>query len=146
MDGTKYGEALWTMHLEHMRAMDEIVERGCMRGERGVLLYLYHVGHPLYPGELTEKLGLTTERIANILKVLEKGNLIVRSMDAEDRRRVRVALTPEGEAAARRQNAQAVAFHERIVSRLEPEEARNFVNAIRRMTELMESELRLGAQ
>ena len=146
MDAMKYGEALWTMHLEHMRAMDEIVDRGCVRGESGVLLYLYHVGRPLYPGELTEKLGLTTGRIANILKVLEKASLIVRTPDADDKRRVQVALTPAGEAAALQRNAEAVAFHEHIVSRLKPEEARSFMNAIGRMTELMESELRPEAE
>ena len=146
MDAMKYGEALWTMHLEHMRAMDEIVERGCVRGESGVLLYLFHVGHPLYPGELTENLGLTTGRIANILKVLEKNHLIVRRPDARDRRRVLVALTPGGEASAQRQNAEAVAFHRHIVSRLEPEEARSFMDVIRRMTELMESELHSEAE
>ena len=90
------------MHLEYMRVLDDIVERSATRGESGVLLYLYHVDRPMYPGELTEKLGLTTGRIANILKELERERLILRTPDVLDKRRVRVALTPEGEALARR--------------------------------------------
>ena len=68
MDERKLGEALWKVHLEHMRALDCVVERSYTRGETGVLLYLYHISRPLFPGELTEKLGLTTGRIANILR------------------------------------------------------------------------------
>lgn len=140
----KYGETLWTAHLEYMRAMDEIVDRGCARGESGVLLYLYHVGHPLYPGELTDKLGLTTGRIANILKVLERDGMIVRTPDRNDKRRVQVALTPAGEASARTQSDSAVAFHEKITARLEPEEMQSIMNAFRRMVELTKNELKPG--
>ena len=115
MDGTRLGETLWTTHLEYMRVLDAIVERSAIRGENGVLLYLYHVNRPMYPGELTEKLGLTTGRIANILKELERERLILRTPDVLDKRRVRVALTPEGEVLARRRNTEAIAFHSRLL-------------------------------
>ena len=135
MDGMKLGEALWTAHLDQMRILDEIVERSHTRGESGVLLYLYHASRPMYPGELTEKLGLTTGRVANILRALEMERYIVRTPDALDKRRVRVALTPTGEALARRRNAQAVAFHGRLLNQLNPAEARQFLDMLRRMTD-----------
>ena len=140
MDDMKLGESLWTIHLEHMRVLDEIVDRGCLRGERGVLLYLFHVGNPLFPGELTEKLGLTTGRIANILRVLEEDGMIARTPDASDKRRVLVALTPEGEAQARRHYARSVAFNERLLSRLDPEEVRCFLKTLTQFAELLEDE------
>lgn len=138
MDAAKLGEAMWMMHIEHMRVLDEIVEHSRTRGESGVLLYLYHIGRPMYPGELTEKLGLTTGRIANILKVLEGSGLIVRTPDAIDKRRVCVALTPEGEMQAMRQNAEAVDFYAGLLSRLEPDDASHFLNVMRRFTELID--------
>ena len=140
MDAMKLGEHLWTRHLDHMRMLDEVVERSCTRGENGVLLYLYHVERPMYPGELTEKLGLTTGRIANILRVLESSGLIVRTPDARDKRRVRVALTSSGEVQARRQNAEALAFHKKLMSRLKPGEAEQFLYMMKRLTDIVDQE------
>lgn len=140
MDSMKLGETLWMIHLEYMHALEKIVEQSRVRGESGVVLYLYHVGRPMYPGELTEKLGLTTGRIANILKVLEESKLIVRAMDRLDKRRVRVALTPEGEAHAKRLNAEAVAFHAGLLEHLSPEEARQFLDMLKRLADFPDEE------
>lgn len=140
MDAMKLGETLWTVHLENMRALDLIVEKSRTRGESGVLLYLYHVNRPMFPGELTEKLGLTTGRIANILKVLESSGLVVRTPDALDKRRVQVALTPAGEIAAQRQNREAVAFHARLLSQLEEHEAQQFLDMVKRMVVILEND------
>lgn len=133
MDAARLGETLWTMHLENMRVLDKIVGRSNTRGESGVLLYLYHVGRPMFPGELTEKLGLTTGRIANILRVLEQAQLVARTPDRLDKRRVQVALTPAGEAEALRQNAEGIAFHARLLKALSDEEARAFLDMLKRM-------------
>ena len=141
MNAMKLGESLWTRHLDYIRVLDEIVERSCIRGESGVLLYLYHVGRPMNPGELTEKLGLTTGRIANILRELEASDYIVRTPDARDKRRVRVALTPAGEVLARQHNAKALAFHEELLSRLDPGEAEQFLSVMRRMTDIVDREM-----
>ena len=140
MDAMKLGETLWKVHLEHVGALDKIVERSHTRGESGVLLYLYHMNRPMYPGELTEKLGLTTGRVANILRVLEEAGMVRRAPNATDKRRVLVTLTPPGEAAAREQNLQAVAFYTRIIDRLSPEEAQRLLDTTRHIVEIMEEE------
>ena len=144
MDATKAGEALWTLHLDHMRAMNQIVDESRIRGESGMLLYLYHAGRPMFPGELTEKMGLTTGRIANILKVLERSDLVVRTPDALDKRRVRVALTPRGEAAARQQQEEAVRFHARLIAQLNEGEARTFVDVLTRLAAVLDSDAPKG--
>ena len=136
----KLGEALWTMHLVHIRALDQIVEASNTRGESGMLLYLYHVGRPMYPGELTEKMGLTTGRIANILKVLEKSDLIVRTPDGLDKRRVQVALTPRGEELAEKQNREAVKYHARLLSQLSDQEAAQLLNMLEHMVAILDTE------
>lgn len=140
MDATKLGEMLWTMHLENMRVLDEIVEKSRTRGESGVLLYLYHVNRPMFPGELTEKLGLTTGRIANILRVLEESGLVVRTPDALDKRRVEVSLTPEGEALAEKRNREAIDFHARLLEQLQEDEARQFLAMLKRMVAILGSD------
>lgn len=136
----KLGEALWKMHLEHIRALDQIVMASNTRGESGMLLYLYHVGRPMFPGELTEKLGLTTGRIANILKVLEKSDLIVRTPDGMDKRRVLVALTPRGEAVARKQNQEAIKYHAHLLSQLSDDESRQFLNMLEHIVAILDKE------
>ena len=133
MDAMKLGETLWLMHLENMRALDQIVEKSRTRGESGVLLYLYHVNRPMFSGELTEKMGLTSGRIANILKGLESSGLVARTPDAQDKRRVQVALTPAGEAIAQQKNQDAIAFHAQLLSRLEEGEAQYFLDICARM-------------
>ena len=138
METNKLGEHLWSVHLEYMRALDYVVDRSYTRGESGVLLYLYHISRPLYPGELTEKLGLTTGRIANILRALEREGLVVRTPDIEDKRRVQVALTPAGEVEAEAQNRAAIAFHEKLLSNLEPGEAEQFLNVLIRLARKVE--------
>ena len=140
MNTNKLGESLWTIHIENMRVLDQIVEASRTRGENGMLLYLYHVGRPMFPGELTEKLGLTTGRIANILKELEKSGLVVRTPDALDKRRVQVALTRQGEEAARAQNEEAVRYHAMLLSLLSEDEARQFLEMLQRMTSVLNAE------
>ena len=140
MNSMKLGESLWMIHLNHMRTLDQIVDASRTRGENGMLLYLYHVGHPVFPGELTEKLGLTTGRIANILKMLEKSELILRTQDALDRRRVLVALTEKGEALAEERNQRAMEFHARLISHLSQEEAERFLATLERVFAFIEEE------
>ena len=139
MDENKMGETLWTLHMDNIRAMDYIVEQAASRGEQGVMQYLYHVARPMSPGELTEKLGLTTGRVANILKSLEASGDIVRKADPLDGRRVLVALTPGGEAKASARNREQVAFHTRLISALTPEEGWQFISLLTRMVAGLES-------
>lgn len=70
-------------------------------GEEKVLLYLYREKTNVLVGELTVDLHLSTGRIANLLKQLERKDLIVRIQQTEDRRRFEVSLTEKGEAYAK---------------------------------------------
>ena len=87
-----------------------------------MLISLYFLDHPVFAGEFIEKLGLTTGRIANILKKLEEKDLIVRTADKEDRRRVHVALTEAGRSRAGRKYADMVRVHQTLIERLGPED------------------------
>ena len=48
------------------------------------------------PKEIAEKLGIENSTISGILERMEKKGLIVRSIDTNDRRYIRVDLTEEG--------------------------------------------------
>lgn len=138
MDDMKMGETLWKLHLDYVRVIESVLEKSASHGEDGVLLYLYHFAKPMYPGELTDKLGLTTGRIANILRALERNGLIERTTDGHDRRRVVVTLTPQGEALARKRYAEGVAMHTRVISALSRDEAQLLLGMVVRMIETTE--------
>ncbi|MEA4906838.1 MAG: MarR family transcriptional regulator [Chloroflexi bacterium] len=66
----------------------------------GVLETLYHLG-PLCQGELSSKLLTSTGNMTLVLDNLEKRTYVQRVRDQEDRRLVRIHLTPQGEALIR---------------------------------------------
>lgn len=87
------------------RASDSLMSRLFRRGvvdpltptQFGVLETLYHLG-PLCQGELSGKLLRSGGNITLVIDNLEKQALVRRERDTEDRRLVRVSLTPKGQA------------------------------------------------
>ncbi len=65
-------------------------------GEMFVLNYLKYSNEIVHPKELSEKLAVSTARIARLLKRLEDEKLIIRHTDARDSRQVVVQLTERG--------------------------------------------------
>ena len=67
-----------------------------MRGELFVLNYLKEHDGVVHPKELSEKLAVSTARIARLLKHMEEQGLIVRFARANDSRQVVVQRTEQG--------------------------------------------------
>ncbi|GAA2906552.1 winged helix DNA-binding protein [Enterococcus pseudoavium] len=70
------------------------------KGANIVIKVLDRLGEPTNPKHLAETLNLSTARIAAVLGNLEKRGLIIRTMDADDRRRINVRLTESGKKVA----------------------------------------------
>lgn len=70
------------------------------RGEVGVLSYLAFDKDEASAGELSEKLNVTTARIASILNSLENKDYIKRKEDTFDKRKTLVAITDKGKTLA----------------------------------------------
>lgn len=67
-----------------------------LRGEAFALQYIAVHDGPVLPGEISAEMNISSARIAVALNNLESKGLITRRIDASDRRRVLVELTPEG--------------------------------------------------
>lgn len=80
------------------------------RGSGFILFYLMKANHEVLAGELAKKLGVSTARIAVLLKTMEKNGLIVRSHSASDARQTVVKLTQAG-------NDTAEQIKERIIEK-----------------------------
>ena len=101
MEDNRLTEQLVQMHFEHLKELYRLSDAVIAQGEDGVLLCLYHVNRSMLPGEIMARMGLTTGRVANILRRLEEKGLVLRLQDADDRRRVHVSLTDAGAEAAK---------------------------------------------
>lgn len=79
-------------------------------------------GGSLTPSALAQDMMLSTSAMTNRLDRLEKRGLIVRQADPQDRRSLRIVLTPEGFALIERLVASHVATEEVLLSALDEAE------------------------
>ena len=105
-------------------------------GENGVLyrLYISETGEAL-AGDLARGMGLTSGRIANILKQLESKNYVVRSSGEKDRRKVYVALTGEGRAHIEEVYQGNLRDIETYLEKLGEEDAKEYIRILGRLLE-----------
>ncbi len=106
-----------------------------VRGEHAVLLCLYISDRPLLSGELVTRTGLTSGRIANILKGLEADGMIVRISDRDDRRMVHVKLTDEGTEFSQKEFRRMVDRQKQILASLGEKDGPEFVRLVKRLLE-----------
>jgi DNA-binding MarR family transcriptional regulator len=85
---------------------------------------------PVRLGPLARRLGITPSTLTRNLARLESDRLVVRELDPDDGRAARVGLTPDGERAAARVQAQELAFAGGILARLGPERAAKVLAAL----------------
>lgn len=91
------------------------------RGELGILRYLDQCGTSS-PSVLAEKFNVTTSRIANTLKPLEKKGYVRRDVNPDDHRGIIVTITPEGRVYGKERYQEAIAEVERRLSVLSSSE------------------------
>lgn len=89
-------------------------------------------GRPATPGDLSSYLGLSTARIANLLKSLERKGLATRVHDDADRRRVFVSLTDEGRALAHQKSQEMAAMAMAFIEEMGEEDASELIRLLGR--------------
>lgn len=105
-------------------------------GETAVLFYLFHEGDRVLVGEVSRELALTVARVTNILNSLEKHGYIVRERDREDKRKVYISLTEEGNAYIRRRQEEGVEQYRRLFERLGEADSREYLRIQKRIQEI----------
>jgi DNA-binding MarR family transcriptional regulator len=86
---------------------ETLAEHDLTWGEWKLLALLVHKGAPyrMSPGKLAEKLELSSGAMTNRLDRLEEAGLVKRLPDPDDRRGVKVELTPSGQKLYRQSTA-----------------------------------------
>lgn len=112
-----------------------------------VLRVLELVGEPhrMSPTELSEIVVRSSGGMTQILDRLERAGLVARTPDPSDRRKVLVALTPEGLRTADEANAEYARERERLLAALSPDEVGQLDGAIQRLLDVMSADARVGA-
>lgn len=111
-----------------------------MRGELFVLYYLKEHDEIVHPKELSEKLAVSTARIARLLKRMEEEKLIVRIADAHDSRQVNVQLTEQGSKEIDIVRKKVLEHTTRMLESLGPDDAKEYIRIQERICQCFSDE------
>ena len=98
-----------------------------VQGELFVLNYLITHEKIVHPKELSEKMAVSTARIASLLNHMEGKKLIQRYADKDDNRQVIVILTDTGRQEIHRIRAEVISYVCAMLESLGPEDAETYI-------------------
>lgn len=98
-----------------------------VQGELFVLNYLITHEKIVHPKELSEKMAVSTARIASLLNHMEGKKLIQRYADKDDNRQVIVILTDTGRQEIHRIRAEVISYVCAMLESLGPEDAEAYI-------------------
>jgi len=93
-------------------------------------------------GELADAAGVAAPSATRMLDCLAREGHIERRHSETDRRAVLVSLTPGGREAVELAHERAESFRRRVFESLEPEEREQAAALLRRLTEVLEEQMR----
>ena len=100
-------------------------EAGKRRGDGDgfILAYLVRHGGTALPGEICQAMGVSTPRVAVLLRSLEEDGMITRTVVADDRRKVCFTLTDRGRVMVEKKQRRREDFLRRLLEELSDEDA-----------------------
>lgn len=98
-----------------------------VKGELFVLNYLATHEKIIHPKELSEKMVVSTARIASLLNHMEEKKLVQRYADTADNRQVVVTLTDTGRQEIHRIRAEVISHVCAMLETLGPEDAQTYI-------------------
>lgn len=98
-----------------------------VKGELFVLNYLLTHEKIIHPKELSEKMSVSTARIASLLNHMEEKNLVIRSSDPDDSRQVVVVLTEAGKKQIHQVRDVVISRVAAMLESLGPEDAKEYI-------------------
>ncbi|MYT40016.1 MarR family transcriptional regulator [Streptomyces sp. SID8356] len=129
------------LHIAGSRRVEEVFAAyGLDRGEFDVLASLRRTGapHEMPPSQLAEILLITRAGMTKRVDRLEARGLVSRRADPEDRRGLRIGLTPEGFALVDAAVTEHAANENRLLGLLTEDEARAFDATLRKLLAAVE--------
>ena len=125
------------MQVENARPLSWIADCIAARGEEQILLMLACRDSAICAGELAEHIGLTSGRVANILKQLERKGYIERTHGTTDKRKVLVCLTTAGQQYAKHVYRKELDGYAWLLRVLGEADAREFMRLLKQGVNLL---------
>ena len=136
MDYTVLAEKMLSVRarLSHMPAGETVID-AC--GGEFFALSLLLQSAPSSPSELSRSMGVSSARIAALLKHLEQKGFVQRRTDEHDERRVIVSLTDSGRELIRERRREAIERVAAALRSLGEDDAREYVRLQQKMLEAL---------
>lgn len=115
------------MQLKYTKEFSAFLDKASAVGQNRILIYLYKKHSHVLVGDLTNDLEISTGRIANILKELERKGYISRVQQKDDKRKYEVCLTKSGENYSRELYTDIVANHKFLMEQLGETDGEQFL-------------------
>ncbi len=139
MDYEKLAREFFEMHFLRARQKIDLGKIISASGEEGVLLSVFHSKGKILVGDICRQLGLSPGRVTNIIKILEKRGYVAKEQGVQDRRRVYITLTEDGEKHIERKYREAVERHRLILERMGEHDAQEYFRLVKKIHEIDES-------
>lgn len=133
MDYNSLAADLFSSLVKSSNAPFQKEPRDFSMGEMGILVYLNFICDGVSSGELSDRLEVSTGRVAAALNTLEKKKMIERNRDFGDRRRVIVNITESGKRTVLKKHSHGVSCVEEILKNLGENDAKEFVRIMEKI-------------
>lgn len=100
-----------------------------------ILVYLQESDHEVIAGDLARELGVSTARIAALLRKMEKNRLIFRYRSSEDARQTVVQIMQEGSAYVDKMKEQMLMKMELLIEKVGIEDMEEFIRISHKIKE-----------
>ena len=139
--------------MEKLRGLDHIIHHKVWNeagfgGKPGQVMLLAKLlrnasagNDGLRVSDLASAFGITAPGVTQMVTVLEDRGYVVRAMDPNDRRAVRVFLTETGRHAIQSAMATVSSIFQGLVEHLGPEKTRQFLDLLSEMADYLEEQL-----
>lgn len=134
----QFGESVGYLLSRVKSTMSNLINQRSMAelgitSQQGSILFMVASGKCLLAAELAREYGIDASAITRLIDRLEKRGLLTRVRSNEDRRVVRLALTPEGLAIAARMPAIFTGVMDNLLGGFTPEEVGFLKSMLRRV-------------
>lgn len=127
----EYMEAMF--HMRKVNSHKEI--HNSVHGENFVLFFVSQNGGKAIPSDISNEMGISSARVAAALNSLEKKGLIIRRIDAQDRRRILIDLTDSGKEQVKNHYQMVMNMVKNMLQYLGENDAREFLRIMKRLAE-----------
>jgi len=132
-------EKLATELLEKMVALRRLKSQKSidesLHGETFILGYIAQHGGDVNPGEICQGMNVSTARIAAALNSLEKKGLITRQIDPNNRSKIIVDITREGQKSAEKHQKTVLYTTTKMLEFLGEQDAKEYIRIIDKLLE-----------